>query len=225
MLVLKLKYSHVLAVTIPVAVSLVAYLQPFVAPRLLFLDPLVAALETEACCKTYLGIVSTFGIILWVATASVCLFTALVLHSQLARRPFWEFAAMAGLLTAWLALDDAFLIHENIAPKLGIPQTVMLLLIVAFAIVYALRCWRIILSHDALMFGLAGFFLAASVGIDVFHASATDLHFLAEDGAKFVGIVCWTCFHLSAMKGLFSFCDEGAKDSLLFKDNAALAAR
>lgn len=47
---------------------------------------------------------------------------------------------MAGLLTAWLALDDAFLVHENIAPKLGIPQIADLLLIAAFAMAYVANC-------------------------------------------------------------------------------------
>lgn len=225
MLVLKIRYTHIMAVLVPVAVSLAAYLQPFVPPRLLFLDPLVAAMETDACCTTYLGIVSTFGILFWVTTAAVCLFTAFVLHAQGANRRIWEFAAMAGLLTAWLALDDAFLVHENIAPKFGIPQIAVLLFIAAFAMAYVAKCWRVILSLDAVMFGLAVGFLAASVGIDVVHVSTSDIHFLAEDGAKFVGIVCWTWFHLTAMKRICDPREQDARQNASYAGQAVLAGR
>lgn len=223
--VLKLRYTHILAVMVPVAVCLAAYFQPFVPPRLLFLDPLIAAMEADACCKTYLGIVSTIGILLWVATAAVCVFAALMLHAQGANRRLWEFAAMAGLLTAWLALDDAFLVHENIAPKLGIPQTAVLLFIAVFAMAYVAKCWRVIVSLDAAMFGLAVGFLAASVGIDVVHVSTSDLHFLAEDGAKFAGIVCWSCFHLSAMKRLCDPREQAVTQDALYSGQAVLAGR
>lgn len=223
--VLKVRYTHILAVMVPAVVCLAAYLQPFVPPRLLFLDPLVAAMEADACCKTYLGIMSTFGILLWVATAAVCVFAALVLHAQSASRRLWEFAAMAGLLTAWLALDDAFLVHENIAPKLGIPQIAVLLFIATFAMAYVAKCWRVIVSLDAVMFGLAVGFLATSVGIDVVHVSTSDLHFLAEDGAKFVGIVCWTCFHLSEMKRICDPREQDVTQNVSYSGQTVLAGR
>lgn len=199
MLSLKPKLYHAAVVALPVAVSLGAYFQPFVAPRFLFIDPLVAAAEIDTCCTTYLGIVSTFGVIMWFATAAVCLFAAVVLHAQRATRDIVVFALMAGLLTGWLAVDDAFLVHENIAPKLGIPQTAVILSIVIMALLYVLRCWRTIISIDPIMFGLAGAGLAASVGLDLVQTSSFDLYSLFEDGAKFIGIVCWSVFHVSAM--------------------------
>lgn len=193
---------HLVAVAVPLLISLAAYFQPFVPPRFLMIDPLVAAAEIESCCTTYLGIISTFGVILWFVTAAVCLFAALVLHAQNASRDIVIFAVFAGLLTGWLALDDAFLVHENIAPKFGIPQKAVILAIVAAALAYVLRCWRIILALDPIMFGLAGFGLAASVGLDLVQTRSYDLYSLFEDGAKFIGIVCWTAFHVAAMAEL-----------------------
>ncbi|MCP4184861.1 MAG: hypothetical protein GY761_16335 [Hyphomicrobiales bacterium] len=196
----------------PAGVAVAAYIQPFVKPRLLFLDPLVAAVETESCCQTYLGIVSTLGIILWVATASVCLFAAYLMFMQKAPRAFVEFALLAGLLSTWLAFDDVFLVHDNLAPKLGVPQNLVLFSIALAAILYCLRCWRVIVRSDAVMFGLATGCLGMSVLIDVFHFSTDHWPFLVdsgrtfiEDGFKFIGLFCWSVFHVMAVARL---CDS-----------------
>ncbi|MCP4182150.1 MAG: hypothetical protein GY761_02370, partial [Hyphomicrobiales bacterium] len=198
-----------MAIFMPAAVAVAAYLQPFVKPRLLFLDPLIAAVETESCCQTYLGIVSTLGIILWVMTASVCMFAAYIMFKQKMPRALVEFALIAGLLSMWLAFDDVFLVHDNLAPKLGIPQNLVLLSIAVAAILYCLRCWRIILRSDAVMFGLATGFLGMSVIVDVLHISSDSWPFLVdsgpifiEDGFKFIGLFCWSVFHVMAVARL-----------------------
>ena len=218
---------HLLAVAVPLAINLAAYFQPFVPPRFLMIDPLVAAVEIESCCKTYLGIVSTFGVILWFVTSAICLFAAIVLHAQRASRDIIAFAVFAGLLTGWLAVDDAFMVHENIAPKFGIPQKAVILAIVAMALVYIARCWRIILALDPIMFGLAGFGLAASVGLDLVQTSSSDLHSLFEDGAKFIGIVCWSAFHVAALAELCQLHAQTALDAqtALMRRVAQMAAR
>ncbi len=209
MFMFRFRLLHLLAIIMPAAVALAAYIQPFIKPRLLFLDPLVAAVETETCCQTYLGIVSTLGVILWVMTASVCLFAAYVIFRQKAPRAFVEFALLSGLLSTWLAFDDVFLVHDNLAPKLGVPQNLVLFSIALAAVLYCLRCWRVIVRSDAVMFGLATGFLGMSVVVDVLHISSDNWPILVdsgpifiEDGFKFIGLFCWSVFHIMAVARL-----------------------
>ena len=52
------------AVVVPMTVVAAVMAQGYVDPRLLFLDPMVAAEVAERCCKTYYGIMSTLGVLM-----------------------------------------------------------------------------------------------------------------------------------------------------------------
>lgn len=193
---------RVLAVCLPGIILTGAVLQTVVDPRLLFLDPLVAAEVSGDCCRTYYGIISTLGVMMWVATATACLFSAMVLRRLGAPERLIRFALLAGSISGWLAFDDAFLFHENIAPKLGLPQTGVLAFYVLVAMAYCIGHVREIFQADSVIFGLAGTFLATSVGLDVVLHSTDSGIVSLEDGAKFIGIACWMAFHLTAMSSL-----------------------
>ena len=89
------------AVALPAVLIASTVLQQAVSPHLLYLDPLVAAEVSGNCCKTYYGVMSTLGVILWDATAAICLFAAFVLHQLKAGFPVIRFALIAGTFTAW----------------------------------------------------------------------------------------------------------------------------
>ena len=205
--------TRLAAVLFPALLVAAAMAQGHVDPRLLFLDPMVAVEVAGHCCKTYYGIMSTLGVLMWIATAGVCLFAASVLWRALGWAPPTLFALAAGMLTAWLGLDDAFLFHENIAPKIGIPQTVVLAAYVLLALAYVAVSARQILAADAVLFVLAGGFLAASLGIDIIFHSTDSFVVALEDGAKFIGIACWMMFHVTAMARLMGARQDGGHAS------------
>lgn len=174
------------------------FFQPWVEPKWMFLDPLTAAELSGDCCHTYYGFISTTGVMLWTASAAVSLFCAIMLWLFHAPKAAQLFNLLAGLLTAWLALDDAFLVHEVVLPSFGIPQTVVVGGYALLALAYIATCWRIILQHDYVLFLLAGFCLAASLFIDqIFHSLLPGLVYL-EDSSKFLGICFWATFHINA---------------------------
>ena len=187
---------------IPLAIMIIAIMQPYVDPRLLMLDPMVAAEESGACCKTYYGLVSTLGVLGWFSTAAICAFAALLLRSLGGSRAAVWFASAAALLTGALGFDDAFLFHENIAPKLGIPQNAVLGFYGLTASFYILAAIRILQRKSLFLFFASGMFLAASMGLDIVWHSTDSLVVSLEDGAKFVGICCWLGAHISAMAEL-----------------------
>ena len=136
-----------------------------------------------------LGVLSTLGILGWTIGASVALFAAMLLPAPDPHRSL--LLGFSGL-TLLLGFDDAFLIHEEIAPRfLRIPEEglmagyaglALFLLFVHKDTIWATAWW---------LLGAAGIFLATSILIDfLFAYGATQTS--VEDTFKFIGIASWT---------------------------------
>lgn len=139
---------------------------------------------TEADVVPWTGAISTFGLLVWSAMAGACVVTALAL-SRHGLDESARFLGATGLLIGYLALDDAFLLHEQIAPYyVGVPQPVVYLLLVALVAMWAIRFRAAILRSDRLLFGVAGAVLGVAVLADVSGA----LPIPAEDWLKCVGL-------------------------------------
>ena len=139
------------------------------------------------------GVVSSVGILLWCATAAICLFG----YNLLRERGAHQAAGMllwSGLLTVGLLVDDFFMFHEYLAPvHLGINEKVVLASYVCFNAAYLLRHRRLILAADFRLLAAALVLFAVSMLIDV-----TDVGGwwnLAEDGCKLLGIASWFGYH------------------------------
>jgi len=177
----------------------VILLQPWVEPKWMFLDTLTAAQLSGECCSTYYGFVSTLGIMLWVATAAVCLFCALIFFAKNQSAALLMFSLTAGLLTGWLALDDAFLLHENVLPNLGVPQNVVLGIYVVLTLAYIGTSWRVIVENDYWLLVMGASAFVASLAIDTILKSLDPVLVQIEDSAKFFGIFCWASFHVTTL--------------------------
>lgn len=189
---------------VPASLLLLAVVvQPYVDPRWLFVDTLSAIERSGDCCSVYFGLLSNLGIYIWISTGVVGLFSALLLYNNPgAPRSWWVFALVVGCFSGWLALDDAFQLHEKVLPFLGIPQTVVLLGYASFAVLYAAIAIPILARGDVALFLFACGCLAASLVTDQV-AQIDNWKLTAfEDGAKFLGICCWSAFHLSLLYDL-----------------------
>jgi len=109
----------------------------------------------------------------------------------------------AGLLSAWLGLDDAFLLHEVAFPELGIPQLIVLSIYVILAGVYGLISLRVIFSSEYWILILAALGVGLSLGLDTVLHSIEDAIVIAEDSAKFFGIFAWFTFHTITLLLIF----------------------
>lgn len=149
-----------------------------------------------------LGVVSNIGVLLWTAAAAISLFTAMLLHGRRAQREHARFLLVAGLLTAWLALDDLFMLHEWLFPiVLGIPQAIVLAAYAAIVGLFLVRFGALIARTDMLLLGFALAFFAASVAADQLPGAwfgAWGWLYLLEDGCKLLGITGWAG-HLSSV--------------------------
>lgn len=184
--------------TVPTIILAIVLIQPWAEPKWMFLDTVTAARFSENCCSTSYGFISNLGIMLWSATAAVCLFAAGIFERAKAHTLMW-FALSAGLLNGLLALDDAFLLHENVLPYFGIPQNLVLASYVVLALAYAAASWRIILASDYIILLVAGAAVALSLLVDTVFSSLVPSLVYIEDSAKFFGIFSWASFHLTTL--------------------------
>lgn len=145
------------------------------------------------------GVLSMLGIMLWCAAAAASLVACLA-----ARDAPWRtrlFFASSAALSAWLMLDDAFMIHEMIAPvHLHVGERWVLLGLGLACAAWLAGFWRLILATPWGMLALAFVFLGASLAADLLVlpllSASESTGYLVEDGAKWLGIVCWFTYHL-----------------------------
>jgi len=160
-------------------------------PARLFRDPVSAG-----SLPIYTGLISSLGVVLWVATAGICLFAYSLVRTRAGQAEGARFLLAIGLLTALLGLDDLLLFHEQIAPRLlRIPELMVMVGYATFLGGIFIRFRRVLLdSADELLAGaLMG--LGGSVAFDVL-APPGGMYPVAEDGLKFLGIALWSTFHV-----------------------------
>lgn len=145
------------------------------------------------------GVVSNVGVLTWAVGAAVSLFTAVVLLRRGDERPFALFLLTAGLLTAWLLLDDFFLLHEIILPHyLGLTERPLFLIYGTLGLGWFFLFRNEIRQTDFLLLLSGVFFFGASILIDGFQenvqAVVGEWRILLEDGFKFIGIFGWCAY-------------------------------
>ncbi|MBL4870516.1 MAG: hypothetical protein JKX72_06140 [Robiginitomaculum sp.] len=189
-------YLFVAVLLLPIVFLLIITMQPWVDPKWMFLDTVTAAEYSDDCCHVYYGFVSNLGIFLWVATAAISLFCATVFLQWKNAKAILRFAVTAGLFSAWLAMDDAFLLHEIVFPKIGVPQFLVLAIYVLLALSYIISSWRVVLSSEYWILGLGVGGVAISLGVDQIYHSLDPMIVIIEDSAKFFGLFCWFAYHV-----------------------------
>ncbi len=156
----------------------------------------------------YIGMVTKFGILLWCATAAICLFTSLYLKPLNPSLKHQRFLLASGVITTILLVDDSFQLHEEVFPTyLGIPEKIFYLGYVIIVALYLAKFHKIIRKTQSLIFlGLALGFFTLSIFLDM--RFIIDLvesgviydrdRALLENGFKLLGIVSWfTYFSLT----------------------------
>jgi hypothetical protein len=186
------------AATLLIAVAIAGFFYGVDVAKLLH-DP--AAI---AGINPLIGVVSNLGVLLWAAAAFVCLFSAALMRRRGPHDAF-AFALCAGLLSAYLMLDDLFMFHENLVEHyIGMSEDGLYACLGVATLVFLFRFRAFILHSDFGYLLLALGFLATSVFIDtvvdyalpVFADKFPILEDIAEDGSKWIGIAFWACYYL-----------------------------
>lgn len=147
----------------------------------------------------YYGAISYSGILMWCATATMCLFSWLALQGAQSERGLGRFFLASGVLTGFLLFDDLFLFHEKFFPVyLGVPEQLTFSFYICVVLTYLFSFHKTLLQLEFPLLLIAGAFLGASMGADRVTDLWTDTSakFLLEDGLKFTGITFWFTFFL-----------------------------
>lgn len=151
----------------------------------------------------YAGVYANLTVLVWQVPATAALLAAAVLR-HLGRRSDALMFLIAGLITALMAIDDFFLLHETLNETIGLSQKAepigYALAILAFTWFYRHR-----LRWDILPIAVALGAWGISAQLDAFGLEES---FLIEDGAKLLGVGLWTFvvmrLVLAALRGLRS---------------------
>jgi hypothetical protein len=149
------------------------------------------------------GMLSNLGILLWCATATSGALVASVLSSMGKRQLSLMFLG-SGILSAYLMLDDLFLIHEDLAFRyFGIRERYVLIFLGAGSLAWLIGSRRSIMKSPYVHLLTALGLLALSIVVDGLLARMfpsliqVQAIQLVEDGLKWLGIVAWSTYHIS----------------------------
>ncbi|MBK7896373.1 MAG: hypothetical protein WAS33_04700 [Candidatus Promineifilaceae bacterium] len=174
-------------------------LMVYIAGRFVGIPPANLLRDTSSLAEVapWIGLVSNVGALLWCAAVTVCFAGTAVATQQndLLNRRFF---LASGLLTAFLLVDDFFVLHESFRDYLGFPEKAFYAFYLIFFSLYFVKYGRYILKTDFLFLALGLAFLGASFGLDniqeiIINYAPID-YYLLEDGLKLLGIVNWFGF-------------------------------
>lgn len=145
------------------------------------------------------GFLSNLEVLVWCATASICLFSAIFLRKAMPE--VFGFLLSSGLLSLYLLFDDFFLFHEDLASRyLNLDENVIFALLGFVLLVYLAVFKRVILSTRFMVLFLSLGLFALSIAIDFIHTTGVESFdswkTFFEDGAKWLGIVSWCSYYV-----------------------------
>jgi hypothetical protein len=157
-----------------------------VDPRLVATDP-----DDIAKAPAFYGGMALFGFGVWGAGVGAAFVGAVAARGGPDPAGIGRMLLQAGLLTAFLAIDDMYQLHENGFQHVGVPQKLVILAYIAIVVVWAWANRGAIRATEfpIALVGLA--FLALSVLLDQEVLGISRGPFF-EDTPKIIGICLWS---------------------------------
>jgi hypothetical protein len=140
--------------------------------------------------KFYIGVLSNIGALLWCATATTCLLGWAALRKTAHHREVAAFLRGAGVLVSLLGLDDFFMLHEVVYPRLGLEEGAVVALYGAGLLGLVMRYRSVILESDLLLLLIGATLFVASVLVDGFVPDSTAF----EDIPKVSAVLVWLSY-------------------------------
>ncbi len=144
------------------------------------------------------GALSTLGLFLWAAAATMWMLCA-VLHKLQNQSRKMHYAAVSAALSAYMLFDDAFQFHETIGPyNFHIPERLIMAILAVIILLYLAGYRERIMANSGFIFLLSLAFLGGSAIIDtvgfIARMMPKDVMYWVEDGMKWFGICYWCAF-------------------------------
>lgn len=146
----------------------------------------------------YSGFVSNLGVLFWCATVAISFFTVITLvNTDHDGKPLLFLLAMS-VQTGLLMLDDLFLFHEKIYPKVfHLPEKGAFVMYGIYLLACLVYFRAVVLKSNYFVLLLSFALLGLSIIVDTFPEGWSEFHHLFEDGFKLLGIVTWFAYFSS----------------------------
>jgi len=191
--------AHNLRKVIIVAItpSLITYALAIKLSAMAGIKGILVIRDLAQTCDSALGIglISNLGYLLWIATASIALFTAYGTPTN-SQHKLKELLLCGGWFSFILCIDDMFLLHDRY-----IGQTFLYVVYAIFAFLIVFRFRDQLIKNGGEIFILAATLLAFSILTDKFQLDIVDIlpvkyetTQIFEEGVKFLGISSWFYF-------------------------------
>lgn len=181
----------------PILLNTIFILQPWFDRWYIYIDPLLAAQMAETCCNRSFGFASNIGVLYWASAAATCGIAAAALWRSAAPRPQVRMLALGAMFIGFLCLDDLFMLHESVFPRLGVPEMLVMGSYGVLAVAYLAANWRVVMGAEPLLFVVSLGFLATSLAVDVDGNDDQLLwKLLLEEATKLMGVAGWCVWHI-----------------------------
>ena len=159
------------------------------------LDDPSAVLEGPA----FAGALSVVGAACWIVAGTAALLAAAETHRRRDRE--LRLLRIVGVASALLWVDDQYMLHDSLVPRLAGGSELWLTVPIALAaLVVAAKVWRTVLDHpDGVLLLLAVAFLGSSLLLDLSGSEISGRH-AVEDLAKLAGLGFWAQFGVRAAR-------------------------
>jgi hypothetical protein len=142
----------------------------------------------------YIGMLSNWSAMLWVSAAAICLFGAAVLKKHAASAGAFRFMGISGAFSLFLGLDDLFMLHDRVLPKLlNAPEEAFYFLYLIAILAYLVMFLPRILEYDFLLLGAAVLLFGLSRRTFII-LPWLDRFITISDMLKYFGILFWLAF-------------------------------
>ena len=191
--------AHNLLKVIIVAItpSLITYALAINLSAMAGIKGILVIRDLAQTCDSALGIglISNLGYLLWIAPASIALFTAYGTPTN-SQHKLKELMLCGGWFSFILCIDDMFLLHDRY-----IGQTFLYVVYAIFAFLIVFRFRDQLIKNGGEIFILAATLLAFSILTDKLQHDIVDIlpvkyetTQIFEEGVKFLGISSWFYF-------------------------------
>ena len=185
------------AIIVAITPSLIAYALAIKLSAMAGIKEILVIRDLAQTCDSALGIglISNLGYLLWIAPASIALFTAYGTPTN-SQHKLKELLLCGGWFSFILCIDDMFLLHDRY-----IGQTFLYIVYAIFAFLIVFRFRDQLIKNGGEIFILAATLLAFSILTDKFQRDIVDIlpvkyetTQIFEEGVKFLGISSWFYF-------------------------------
>lgn len=185
------------AIIVAITPSLITYALAIKLSAMAGIKGILVIRDLAQTCDSALGIglISNLGYLLWIAPASIALFTAYGTPTN-SQHKLKELLLCGGWFSFILCIDDMFLLHDRY-----IGQTFLYIVYAIFAFLIVFRFRDQLIKNGGEIFILAATLLAFSILTDKFQRDIVDIlpvkyetTQIFEEGVKFLGISSWFYF-------------------------------